>query len=273
MLWTTLTEKAAEAQLPLSTIAAEALHLAILEGLFGAAESAPANFQGGTAIHLLHGGYRFSEDLDFAGADLTWPAAEVLINKAQPGTEKLVTQMLGLGRHSWQLPPAKKKRRIYAAWYSFQPQGQQQKFHVKIECAHYPVYQPQPLAVRSSLDVLQRMPLVSGLPARELLTEKITAVLGRAYVKGRDLFDLWYFREILRTPIEAELLRTKLSDYQVSWTKKAITAKLKNYSHEALAREMRNFLPMPHRRLLEKDGFRAIRLSAEKVMNEAMRIL
>ncbi len=273
MLLTTLTQTAAEAKLPLATVAAEALHLAILEGLFNRAESAPANFQGGTAIHLLHGGYRFSEDLDFAGEKLTWEAAETLIAQAQSGIEKLVLLMLGLGRHSWQLPPAKKKRRIYAAWYAFQPQGQQQKFHVKIECAHYPVYQPQPLAVRSPLDVLQRMPLVSGLPARELLAEKIAAVLGRTYVKGRDLFDLWYFREALHTAIEPELLRAKLRDYQVSWTKKAITAKLKSYAHELLAREMRSFLPMPHRRLLERDGFRAIRTSAQKMMNEAMRML
>jgi len=270
MSWQLLKNKAAKEQIPLTTVAFEALHVPILEGLFNRPESAILNFQGGTSIHLLHGGYRYSEDLDFAGSELTWQAAEKLVTKAQADIEKMVTQLLGVGRHEWKLPASKQPRRIYVAWYMFLPQGQKQKFRVKIEFAHYPVYQAQPFAVRSEFDVLQRQLLVNGLPPIELMAEKITAVAGRPYVKGRDLFDLWYFREILRTTIDIELVRKKFHDYQVLMTAAMVKQKLADYSPEQLTNEMKRFLPMRYRRLLEKNGYGAIRASANQILDEVI---
>jgi predicted nucleotidyltransferase component of viral defense system len=273
MHWQNLKQQAAEYQLPLATVAAEALHLAILEGLFSRTESRAVTFQGGTSIHLLHGGYRFSEDLDFAGEDLHWQAAAALLTRAQSGIEKLVTQILGLGRHEWKLPDEKKAKRIYAAWYAFQPQSERQKFRIKIEFAHYPVYRSQPLAVRSELNLAQRAPLVNGLPAEELLAEKLAAVAGRTYVKGRDLFDLWYFREILKTDIAAEMVQKKFRDYQVNTAASALRQKLKSYSSEALIGEMNRFLPLRYRQLLEKGGYQSVRASAEKAVQEALKAI
>lgn len=269
MLWQTLKQKAAEYQLPLTTAVSEVLHLAILDGLFSRNESRVATFQGGTSIHLLHGGYRFSEDLDFAGADLNWEAAQNLMTRARTSIEKFVVQLLGVGRHEWRLPEAKKPRRIYVAWYAFQTQGERQKFRIKIEFAHYPVYRSQPLPVHSEFQVAQRAPLINGLPPEELLAEKLAAVAGRAYVKGRDLFDLWYFREILKTPIEAELVQTKFRDYQIDVTKSILRSKLKNYSQDSLIAEMNRFLPARYRQLLEKNGYHPIRASVEKSVQEA----
>lgn len=273
MLWSKLKDKAAEDKVPIAIVVAEVLHLAILEGIFSRTESAPVVFQGGTAIHLLHGGYRFSEDLDFAGANLTWTAAETLIAKAKPDIEKVVTQFLGSGQHSWRFPAEKKARKIYAAWYVFQPTQQSQKYRVKIELANYPVYHPQPLTLRSELDILQRRMLVQGLETPELLAEKLAAVFGRPYLKGRDLFDIWYLKKVLATEIDPELLRKKIEDYNVLLDKNTVTKKLKNEPQESLAREMKAFLPARFRRLVEMHSYQAIRQNAETTVNEALRLL
>jgi predicted nucleotidyltransferase component of viral defense system len=269
MLWRSLHQKAREYQLPLSTVVAEVLHLAVLDGLFSRVESEAATFQGGTSIHLLHGGYRFSEDLDFAGPDLTWAASENLMRSAQNEIEKLVTQLLGVGQNAWRLPQASKGRRIYVAWFAFQPQQVRQKFRVKIEFANYPVYLSQPLPVRSEFDVTQRLSLVNGLPPAELMAEKLAAVAGRTYVKGRDLFDLWFFREVLKTDLDVKVLQKKLRDYHVKITKTALRAKLKSYSPALLVTEMSRFLPLRYRRMLEKDSYHIIRSSATKLIEEA----
>ena len=273
MFWETVKQKAVEYQLPLATVTAEVLHLAILDGLFQRAASEVATFQGGTSVHLLHGGYRFSEDLGFAGADLTGVAARHLIVGAQTTIEKLVTQFLGVGRHEWKFPESGKIKRIYAVWYAFQPQNQRQKSHVKIEFAQYPVYQPTPLVVRSEFDLAQRSPLVQGLTTGELLAEKLAAVAGRTFTKGRDLFDLWFFWEVLKTPLNAEWMRNKISDYHVNFNRKDLQEKLKNYSPSLLVNELSRFLPLRFRRLLEKDEYQAVRSSAEKLILDACKVL
>jgi predicted nucleotidyltransferase component of viral defense system len=269
MIWEALRQKAAEYQLPLATVTAEVLHLAILDGLFRSTESQVATFQGGTSIHLLHGGYRFSEDLDFAGADLTRKAAEHLIVGAQTTIEKIVTQYLGVGRHEWKLPDPGKIKSVFAVWYVFHPHNERQKSRVKIEFDHFPVYQPIPLVVRSELDLAGRSPLVQGLPPGELLAEKLVAVAGRPFTKGRDLFDLWFFKEVLRTQPDIELIRKKINDYRVSFNRKKLLEKLQNYSNDLLVSELGRFLPLRFRRLLEKDSYRIVRASAEKLLIDA----
>lgn len=66
-LWSSLNDKAAEQGLPLSPVVAEIMHLSALDAIFYLPESQQICFQGGTCIHLLYGGYRYSEDLGFAG--------------------------------------------------------------------------------------------------------------------------------------------------------------------------------------------------------------
>jgi predicted nucleotidyltransferase component of viral defense system len=81
MLIFTLKDKAQEQGLPLQTVAVEALHIILLESLFSQSESRLMAFQGGTATHLLHGGYRYSEDLDF-GFQKTRQQAISVVEKA-----------------------------------------------------------------------------------------------------------------------------------------------------------------------------------------------
>jgi len=273
MLWPILKEKAVKEGLPINTVVVEVLHLASLDALFALPESEAMSLQGGTGIHLLYGGYRYSEDLDFAGKELDRSLAERLVARSKSRIEKITIQLLGQGRGDWRIPPDTTKGKICAFWFRFQPKGQQQIFRVKMEFAHYPTYESQALAVRSDLDLLGRHPLINGLSAKELLAEKVAAVAGRPYIKGRDLFDLWYLSEVLDTPVELPLVEKKFRDYQVVGSHSRWKRKLTAYGTEPLTAEMQRYLPKKYRRLLKGKGYDAIRQAAMRVMIQAINAL
>lgn len=266
MLWPILTDAAKKQGLPLSTVAAEILHLIVLEAIFAVPNSQSICFQGGTSIHLLYGGYRYSEDLDFAGKALDQDLAHSLVTKSRSDIEKNIIQFLGEGQFQWRFPSISKQRRIYQYWLHFQPQGKRQTYRVKLEFSCYPVYNPKVIPVRSDFDVLQRNPLVNGLTPSELMSEKITAAVGRPYLKGRDLFDLWYLAEILGASVDFLLVEKKFYDYEVSWSKSKIEKKLADFSPQQLAAEMRRFLPQRYRQQIQKDDYAVIRREATNVM-------
>lgn len=267
-MWAILKDKALKQGLPLSTVVAEVLHFIVLDAIFSVPDSQHICFQGGSSIHLLHGGYRFSEDLDFAGKALDRTLAQKLIAKSKSDIEKSIIQFLGNGRCEWRFPTGAKKYRIYPYWLNFQPDGKRLRYRVKMEFANYPVYNSKVIPVKSDLDVLQRRPLVSGLTPEELMAEKITAAMGRAYFKGRDLFDLWYLSEILGVSIDVSLVRKKFDDYHVSWSESKIEKRLAEFNSQNLAVEMDRFLPKRYRQQLYKENYAIIRHAAMKVMQE-----
>jgi len=268
MIWPVLKEKAKEQGLPLSTVVGEVLHLVVLDVIFAMPDSRSICFQGGTSIHLLYRGYRYSEDLDFTGERLEQQLAQKFIKKSQSEIEKHITQLLGNGQFQWHFPSVPASHRIYIYWLNFQPHGMRQKFRAKIEFACYPVYHTKIIPVKSDFDVLQRRPLVTGLTLPELLAEKITAVAGRPYVKGRDLFDLWYLSEVLGETVDLFLVEKKFQDYQVSRSKLDLKKKLAVIDSQNLAVEMNRFLPQRYRQQLSKDGYEIVRGAALGVMDK-----
>lgn len=270
MLWPILQEKAREQKLPLAIVVAEVLHLIVLDALFAQPESLEMTFQGGTSIHLLHGGYRYSEDLDFAGEHLDQALAHRLVTASRSNIEKVVLQLLGRGHCVWRFPTPSADRRVCAFWLHVQPEGLRQRFRVKMEFARYPVYNPQVLAVRSEFDVLQWRPLIHGLSVEELLAEKVAAVAGRPHMKGRDLFDLWYLVDVLGASLEGALVGKKFRDYSVHPSASALRQKLMTYRADVLTAEMERFLPARHRHLLQGGDYEVIRRAAVRIIEPVL---
>lgn len=262
MIWTVIKEKAQEEGLPLRTVVSEVLHIAALDAIFSIPESESIFFQGGTSIHLLHGGYRYSEDLDFAGKKVTSELSELIINKSRSPLEKNIIQLLGNGHIEWRNPPASLHHRIYTYWILYQPDGIRQKFRLKFEFAAFPIYHPKVYAVRSKLDLLQRIPLVNGLTPEELLAEKISAVIGRPYFKGRDIFDLWYLKKVMGVSTDAALVWQKLLDYGDSCVSSEVKKKLDASDSKTLEGEMTRFLPQRYRNHLQRSAYEEIRQTA-----------
>jgi predicted nucleotidyltransferase component of viral defense system len=266
-----LREQAAAEGVPLSIVAAESLHVIVLDALFAHPDSEAMAFQGGTCLHLVHGGYRYSEDLDLTGRDLGGDAAARIIDRARPQVERLAVQVLGPGEHGWKPPRVGERLSIH--WYHFTPRPTGQRIRVKIEFARYPAYRAEVLPVRSPLDLLERRPLVTALPPSELLAEKVTAVLGRRYLKGRDLFDLWFLDAVLRAPLDRELLARKLDDYGVAASRQRIEERLAAVAAADLGAEMERFLPQRQRTQLGAQGYRDVRERAREVIEAAARIM
>jgi predicted nucleotidyltransferase component of viral defense system len=270
MIWSSLREKAAEQGIPLSTVVAEIMHLTALDALFSLPESQKICFQGGTCIHLVHGGYRYSEDLDFAGSFIDQELTRRIIEKLRSPVEKGMVQLLGQGESEWRLPRKMSNPRVFTYWYLFCPQGSRTKFRLKIEFGRYPVYEPKVYPVMSELDLFNKRTLVTGSTPKELFVEKVMAVIGRTYFKGRDLFDIWYLNEILKAPRDGKLMAKKLHDYgeQLAW--ETVEEKLRSASPSLLSNEMNRFLPQRHRRQLEALGYREIRESALGAVKTAL---
>lgn len=268
MSWELLRQRAAEEGVPLAATLGEALHVLILDALFARPSSDAMAFQGGTCLHLVHGGYRFSEDLDFAGSELDAETAAGLVLEARGDIEKLTVQLLGPGDAEWRSPPDPRKR-VQVFWYRFLPAGAGLKIRVKIEMARFPAYRIRPGAVRSQLDLLGRSPLVPALTPEELFAEKISAVLGRRSVRGRDLFDLWFLEEVLEASLEGELLNQKLADYAVPIDGLHMGERIGQVEAADLRQEMERFLPGRFRRRLRPGGYELIRARAAEVLRRA----
>lgn len=239
--------------LPHTLVAAEALQIAFLDGLYGEKESLDVTFHGGTAIRLLHSGYRYSEDLDFCIPNKKQPEElKTLVNKAYLHAKDLV--MLYLGNAVFELKK-KERKKIPTWWFNVLAPGERQKYRVKIEFGLYPVYSQKsvPLQVRNKF--LPRQPLIMATELKELLADKLNAIADRPYVKERDFFDLWYLRSVLKVPVNLELLNRKLKDYHAKAPKEILKNRLKELDVSSISKNMSLFLPVRYRQMFEANHY------------------
>lgn len=208
------------------TIMREYLQLIFLSYLYQKEEGNAIYFKGGTAIRLLFGSPRFSEDLDFS----------TVFNKKQ--IKKIVSQ---LEKSIQQEIPEFRIGLLYSG-------KETSRFRIRYQSTNF----KYPLIVRLDFHHVKKVgktivsplitrfpiiifPLVSHLSAEEILLEKIQALISRG--KGRDYFDVWYL-------LEKGVIPKKNFDWQ------ATLKKISQYSYAKLNRDLSQFLPRPQRRVV-----------------------
>lgn len=208
------------------TIRREYLQLVFLSYLYQKKEAKHIYFKGGTAMKLLFGSPRFSEDLDFSTIH-----DKKAIRKIVGEIEKSIQQEIP----GFRIPP----------WYSGK---QTERFRIKYQFSE----SKYPSIVRLDFHQVKRVgkvvvsplitkfpllifPLISHLSEEQILEEKIKALATRG--KGRDFFDVWFLREKGIVPIG------KID-------KKRVWQKIKRYSPDSLRRDLSQFLPEPQRRMI-----------------------
>lgn len=112
-----------------------------------------------------------------------------------------------------------------------------------------------------------------ALAPEELLAEKVAAIFGRPYLKSRDIFDLWYLTEIIRTPVEFELIQRKIEDYNGPWSDLRFKQKLDEISSHNLGSEMSRFLPQRYRQQISQNDYDLLRHKALQVLKEVKKML
>jgi predicted nucleotidyltransferase component of viral defense system len=106
----------------------------------------------------------------------------------------------------------------------------------------------------------------------EILTDKLRALYERPYLKGRDLYDLWFLQTMLGVQIRLEQLGRKLESYVRPFRlARRATFFLKKESKkellEALRTDLRRFLPSSVYKVLETSTFAPIFQSMEEVLS------
>ncbi len=228
-----------EAGIDAFTVVREFIQVVYLNELYAPPSLGKTVFKGGTALRLMLGSNRFSEDLDF-NTSLTKDELTVVTNKALTELKK-------------QVPAANMKDLKTLA-------GVSKKIYVQTELADQPLsikldfsQREESLATKQGV-IDTKLPiastiLITYLDPAEILAEKFRALMTRT--KGRDVYDAWYLlhRGIAADPV---LIQKKLDFYQEKFDLEGLIEKVKNWDDRALDQDVRKFLPSKDRDVLSK---------------------
>ena len=162
-------------------------------------------FQGGTALRLCYDNPRFSEDLDFVLNDkqetvnISWTAFKKLIQDTFPFLE---TVSIKSQKSSDQL-----QRHILTTT-GVNPS---QKTRIHIEITSVPSYDHQPRI----LSYPPFNPAIQVETKEEILADKLTAFGCRSYIKGQDVWDIYFLTKEKNVPASWALVRKKIKDYNL----------------------------------------------------------
>ncbi len=257
--------------------------LILLHTLYSQRGSDQLIFQGGTALRWIYGGQRASEDLDFVSA---MPPSELrkLLNHALPQTRHLALSQFGTG--AFEEKPRHVPSGCFRTFVLFSPATQREKINVRIEVEEIqanrlPAHRkiplmdcPQVFAVMK--DGALALPFSSSIliveTPEEILTDKLRALYERPYLKGRDLYDLWFLHSMLRAQIHLKQLDRKLDSYVRPFRparRAAFFLKKESKKNllEALRTDLRRFLPPSVYKALEASTFAPIFQSMEEILS------
>ena len=270
MSWNDILLKAAEERLSPRIVGMEAIQLGLLDAIYRNTDSTGLAFQGGTCLRLVYGGLRYSEDLDFVSVAARPEPFDELMRLAATKAEQQLATLLGPGEATLGEGKTGRDGRVRTWWFRYVRQGDRQVLKVKLELGSFPAHDTSLKSVRSPLLPFLPPPMVVACSPRELLADKLNAVAQRPYIKGRDLYDIWYLTECLHTELDTELVERKFQDYGTREPRRTLTERLKVICAGDIAREMERFVPKALRQQLEADGYvgvlEAVRRVVERVL-------
>jgi len=263
------------------------LQLILLHTLYGQSGSEQIVFQGGTALRWIYGGQRASEDLDFVSS---MPPSQLkkLLNQALPQTRHLALSQFGMG--VFEEKPRHASLGSFRTFILFRPNTQREKINVRIEVEQNQSNQsPAPRKIPmmdcpSVFNVMKEglltLPYSSSIlvveTPEEILTDKLRALYERPYLKGRDLYDLWFLHSMLGARTHLEQLDRKLKSYVRPFrvTQKAtffLKKESKKQLLDTLETDLRRFLPLSVYKVLETSNFAPIFQSIEEILHPLIR--
>ena len=191
-------------------------------------------YKGGTALRMVYGGTRYSEDLDFNG-----PREVPML---QSTWQEVVARLRDFGVVA-EMPREWESEVGYSFDVSFQGPlydgRDRSKGRVRVDVNR----RPEEVAARRELVASEyddvRPFVVTVLTREHLLAEKIRALLVRG--KPRDLYDIWL---LLRQEVEPDvsLIERKLALYEMEWNRDELLEALDRV-HADWERDLRHLLP------------------------------
>jgi len=220
------------------SIEREYLQLIFLSHLYQHKKSGEIYFKGGTALRLLYGSSRFSEDLDFTSI-----YDKKMIEKIITDVEKSIQSEL----------PELNISVLYSGTngirYRIKYKTLDFKFPFVIRldissCIKITAHETTPIISKYPI---VNFPIVVHLSQAEIFVEKIRALLGRS--KGRDLYDAWYLFE-KGVNLNQNLIEKKMKEVDKLYNKKMLLKKIKNFSDKQLDQDLAQFLPLSQKKAI-----------------------
>ena len=163
----------------------EYLQYKILEIVFASKYAGKLSFLGGTALRIVHGNTRFSEDLDFDNFALTEDEFAAVADHVREGLDALGfrTEIVVVGKDAYR---CKVRLPEVLFLYDLSPH-QEEKILIQIDSvAHDYDYRPDEKII-NKFDVFST---IFVTPPEVLLGQKFYAALNRKRAKGRDFYDI-----------------------------------------------------------------------------------
>jgi predicted nucleotidyltransferase component of viral defense system len=161
----------------------------ILKGLFDLPEGKFLIFKGGTALRLVYGSPRFSEDLDFSLTE------DKLKGKFKPLIKGIITPFPEIS-----ITDLEEKYYTYLGEIKVTEAYLSSPFRIKIEISKRRErgYKSELSLISSPVSTVQCLGRVAVL--EQLYKDKLACIKERA--KPKDIFDLWYICQKLKKPYE-----------------------------------------------------------------------
>ena len=213
----------------------EYLQYKILQAIFESIQASKLSFLGGTALRIVHGNNRFSEDIDLDNFGLSWQAFGDLIQKVRLFLELegflVETSMVAKGAFhcDLQFPELLYKQGLSHL--------RQEKILIQLDTiAQGYTYTPE-VKILNKFDVFSEIRVT---PLNVLLSQKIFTAINRKRPKGRDFYDITFL--LSKTRPDFGFIHEKMGVTSPESLREELLVKIEAYDFDALAGDVAPFL-------------------------------
>jgi len=236
----------------------EYLQYKVMEVIYDSKFGDKLTFMGGTAIHIVHGNPRFSEDLDFDNRGLDLPAfeslGELIRSKMELQGFKLETKIVEAGafRLSLRFPGLLRLMNI--------SRDPREKLHLRVDA------EPQGFAYDAAAFLIDKFDVFGRIlvaPADLLLAQKILCMFLRPRPMGRDFFDALFLWG--KTEPRPAYLKEKLRVESAHDLRARLITRCRELDFDSLAEDVAPFLYRP-------EDAKRVRLFPEFIENHEFKL-
>ncbi len=216
-------------------IVREFLQVKILQAIFESKQASMLSFLGGTALRIVHGNSRFSEDIDLDNFGLSWQAFGELIQRVKRFLELegflVETSMVAKDAFHCNL---RFPELLYDQGLS---PHQQEKILIQLDTvAQGYTYTPE-IKILNKFDVFTEIRVT---PLNVLLSQKIFTAVNRKRPKGRDFYDITFL--LSKTRPDYGFIHQKMGVSSPESLRDELLLKIDGFNFASLAEDVAPFL-------------------------------
>ena len=213
----------------------EYLQYKILQAVFDSHHASKLAFLGGTALRIIYGNNRFSEDIDLDNFGLSWTEFEEVIQKAKRfmELEGFEVEIRKVAKDAYRCY-LKIPTLLYEQGLS-PVQGEKMLIQVDTTAQGYD-YKPETVLI-NKFDIFTEIRVT---PPDILLAQKIYSAVNRKRPKGRDFYDITFLSS--RTKPDMGFLNQKMGVDTAESLRSEVSARISEYDFKNLSDDVSPFV-------------------------------